>query len=68
MIMTPRVPTLAEDSTDVGTEEEPKTPEKTPEGFAANSSMSKKSCFYEAIYSHTNLHCRRYREGVSGTC
>ena len=41
MIVTPRVPTLVEDSTDVGTEGEP----DTPEGFAANSSMSEKGAF-----------------------
>ena len=38
MIVTSRVPTLVEDSTDAGTEGEPETPKETPEGFVANSS------------------------------
>ena len=45
MIMTPRVPTLVEDSTNVGTEEKVEIPEETPQEFAANSSISDKVGF-----------------------
>ena len=45
MIVTPRIPTLVEDSTDVGTEEETETPEETPQEFAANASISDKVSF-----------------------
>ena len=44
MIVTPRVPTLVEVSTDVGTEEI-EIPEETPQEFAASSSLSKKVGF-----------------------
>ena len=43
--MTPRVPTLVEDLTDVGTEEETETPEETPQEFTANASISDKVSF-----------------------
>ena len=45
MIVIPRVPTLVEGSTDVGTEGELDTPEVTPQGFTANSSMSENATF-----------------------
>ena len=45
MIVTPRVPTLVEESTDVGTKGEPETLEETLEGFATNSSTSEKVAF-----------------------
>ena len=45
MIVAFRVPTMVENSTDVGIEGEPETSEETPEGFAANSSTSEKVAF-----------------------
>ena len=45
MIVTPRIPTLVEDSTDVRIEREPETSEEIQEGFAANSSSSEKVDF-----------------------
>ena len=43
--MTPCVPTLVEDLTDVGTEEETETLEETPQEFTANVSISDKVSF-----------------------
>ena len=45
MIMTPRVPTLVEESTNIGTEGESKTLEETAKEFVANSFTSKKVAF-----------------------
>ena len=45
MIVTPWVLTLVEDSTNVGTEEETKTPEETPQEFASNASITDKVTF-----------------------
>ena len=49
MIVTPRVPTLVEESINVGTEDEAETPEETleetPQEFAASSSTLEKTSF-----------------------
>ena len=42
MIVTPHVPTLVEDSTNVGTEEEAETSTETPEEFATTVPVSDK--------------------------
>ena len=62
MIVTLRVPTLVEESINVGIEGESETPEETAEEFVANSSTSEKGSFYETSWSHTNLCRQRYRE------
>ena len=45
MIVTPRVPTLVEDSINVGTEDEAETPEESAEEFTATSSTIEKTTF-----------------------
>ena len=45
MIVTPRVPTLVEESINVGTEDEDETPEETPQEFAVSSSTLEKTSF-----------------------
>ena len=45
MIVTPYIPTLVEESTNVGTEGELKTLEETAKEFVANSSTSEKVAF-----------------------
>ena len=42
MIMSPHVPTLVEDSTNVGTEEEAETSTETPEEFPSTAPVSEK--------------------------
>ena len=45
MIVTPRVPTLVKDATDVGTKGENEAPEETTQEFVASSSISEKVGF-----------------------
>ena len=49
MIVTPRVPTLVEESINVGTWDESETPEETPEEFAATSTILEKTSFMKQI-------------------
>ena len=45
MIATPRLPTLVEESINVGTEDEADTLEETPQEFAASSSTLERTSF-----------------------
>ena len=51
MIVTPRVPTLVEESINVGTKDEADTPKETPQEFAASSSTLEMTSFMK----HTGI-------------
>ena len=45
MIVNPRVPTLVEESINVGTKDEADTPQETPEEFSVSSSILERTSF-----------------------